>query len=490
PSYASINAKRKCSELHKELPSLVHYPSSSEYESRNAEYYSKQQQELHPACIIRPKVANDVSHILQIANSLQCPFAVASGGHMCWKGSSNIDGGFLIDLRSMNKISIQHERQMVELGPGATWINVYAALEPHHISTAGGRISGVGVGGFLLGGGIAFASAEKGLGANNVINYEVVLSNGTIVNANEAENEDLFWAMKLPSTNYGIVTRFDMRTYHSPAIWGAVNVYPFTPTLASELYAQSEKWGHDDTNKDNMVSIAMMRNKGMSLALAVQVNEAGVTQDPLTSDTPIMHLETTGSTYKVVREVVDSALAATTRTRWHTITTKIDTEYFMDIFEKSESIMKPHDGRENILWSIAVQHFQKGCINAAKESPIFNALGQGKDDLVNIHIRMEWANPDDDAALEEAAYELGTLAETEARKRGILNDFIYLNYADGSQPVYERSVTPGNMEKMREIKKAYDPAGIFDRLWRGGYKLPVERGNMSQTDADNKHDEL
>lgn len=103
---------------------------------------------------------------------------------------------------------------------------------------------------------------------------------------------------------------------------------------------------------------------------------------------------------------------------------------------------------------------------------------------------MEWANPNDDAALEQAAYELGTLAETEARKRGILNDFIYLNYADGSQPVYERSVTPGDMEKMREIKKAYDPAGIFDTLWRGGYKLPVERGNMSQTDADNKHDEL
>ncbi|KAJ4856733.1 FAD binding domain-containing protein [Trichoderma breve] len=153
----------------------------------------------------------------------------------------------------MNKISIQHERRMVELGPGATWINVYAALEPYHISTAGGRISGVGVGGFLLGGGIAFVSAEKGLGANNVINYEVVLSNGTIVNVNEAENEDLFWAMKLPSTNYGIVTRFDM-----------------------QLYAQSEKWGHDDTNKDNMVSVAMVRNKGMSLALAVQVNEVGI----------------------------------------------------------------------------------------------------------------------------------------------------------------------------------------------------------------------
>ena len=46
------------------------------------------------------------------------------------------------------------------------------------------------------------------------------------------------------------------------------------------------------------------------------------------------------------------------------------------------------------------------------------------------------------------------------------------------------------MEKMLEVKKAYDPAEIFDRLWRGGYKLPVGRDYMSQSDADNKHDEL
>ncbi|KAL7941262.1 hypothetical protein V8C42DRAFT_335237 [Trichoderma barbatum] len=410
---------------------------------------------------------------------------------MCWKGSSNIEGGFLIDLRALNSINIVHERQIVELGPGATWINVYAAMEPYNISTAGGRISGVGVGGFLLGGGIAFASVDKGFGANSVINYEIVLSNGTIVNANKEENEDLFWAMKLPSTNYGIVTRFDMRTYRSSAIWGALNIYPFTPTLASELYAQSEKWGHDDANIVDMVSVGMMRNKGMSAALTVQVNEGGIAQDPLTSSAPIMHLETVGSTYKVIHEVVDSALAATTRTRWHTITTKIDTEYFMDIFQKSETIMKHLDDRENILWSIAVQHFQKSFINAAKESPVFNALGQGKDDLANIHIRMEWTNPDDDAELEKAAYELGTLAEAEARKRDILNDFIYLNYADGKQPVYERSITADDMDKMIKVKKAYDQAGILDKLWRGGYKLPVGNHDRVRTDeVINNHDEL
>jgi FAD/FMN-containing dehydrogenase len=125
---------------------------SPEYESRNSEYYSRQQQELHPTCSVKPESAHDVSRILKIARSKQCPFAVASGGHMCWKGSSNIDGGFVIDLRALNQIDISPERQVVQLGPGATWVNVYAAMEPYNISTTGGRISPVGVGGFLLGG--------------------------------------------------------------------------------------------------------------------------------------------------------------------------------------------------------------------------------------------------------------------------------------------------------------------------------------------------
>lgn len=104
---------------------------------------------------------------------------------------------------------------------------------------------------------------------------------------------------------------------------------------------------------------------------------------------------------------------------------------------------------------------------------------------------MEWTNPDDDAVLEEAAHELGALAEAEAHKRGILNDFIYLNYADGKQPVYEHSIIPDDMKKMRKVKNAYDPAGMFNKLWRGGYKLPLESHDEVRTDKEtSNHDEL
>lgn len=36
---------------------------------------------------------------------------------------------------------------------------------------------------------MSFLSTQYGWAANNVVNYEVVLANGTIVNANEKENE-------------------------------------------------------------------------------------------------------------------------------------------------------------------------------------------------------------------------------------------------------------------------------------------------------------
>jgi hypothetical protein len=37
----------------------------------------------------------------------------------------------------------------------------------------------------------------------SVLNYEVVLSNGTIVNANATSNPDLFWALKGGGNQFG-----------------------------------------------------------------------------------------------------------------------------------------------------------------------------------------------------------------------------------------------------------------------------------------------
>lgn len=71
---------------------------------------------------------------------------------MAWAEASNIEDGFVFDLRDMNRIDISVEHQTVSLGPGSKWISVYKAMDVHNLTVPGARMSDVGVGGFLAGG--------------------------------------------------------------------------------------------------------------------------------------------------------------------------------------------------------------------------------------------------------------------------------------------------------------------------------------------------
>lgn len=54
---------------------------------------------------------------------------------------------------------------------------------------------------------------------DQVVNYEVVLADGSIVEANNTTNPDLFRVLKGGHNNFGIVTRFDMKTFKAQDIW-------------------------------------------------------------------------------------------------------------------------------------------------------------------------------------------------------------------------------------------------------------------------------
>ena len=70
----------------------------------------------------------------------------------------------------------------VLLGAGAQWKAVKEALPPSKFSYVHGQCGSVGVGGFLLGGGVNPAtSARYGFGADNVLEYTVVTANGSVV---------------------------------------------------------------------------------------------------------------------------------------------------------------------------------------------------------------------------------------------------------------------------------------------------------------------
>ena len=125
------------------------------YDAGLGRFWSQQQSQTRPRCFVHPTDAEDVAVVLLLARATQCPFAVKGGGHSSFKGCSNSDGGITIDFFHMKQVTPSADRKTVSIGPGNAWVDVYSVLEPQNLTVVGGRVASVGVGGFLLGGGVS-----------------------------------------------------------------------------------------------------------------------------------------------------------------------------------------------------------------------------------------------------------------------------------------------------------------------------------------------
>lgn len=195
----------------------------------------------------------EVRIALKIIASLQSKFAVRTVGHNANPGFSSVnESGVVIDLRELKSVALAPERDVVSVGPGAMWGEVYDMLEKDELTVVGGRVSEVGVGGLLLGCGMSHFSNRWGMACDNVKNFEVstrrmiiqiqlcskrideivqvVLANSEVVSANEHENQDLFRSLKGGGPNFGIVTRFDLYTYPDDKVWYTFKMYSANDT--------------------------------------------------------------------------------------------------------------------------------------------------------------------------------------------------------------------------------------------------------------------
>ena len=58
-------------------------------------------------------------------------------------------------MSAFSQVNYDASSQTAQVGAGLIWDDVYAALAPYSVNVVGGRVSGVGVAGFTLGGGRA-----------------------------------------------------------------------------------------------------------------------------------------------------------------------------------------------------------------------------------------------------------------------------------------------------------------------------------------------
>ncbi|KAK4168263.1 hypothetical protein QBC43DRAFT_309948 [Cladorrhinum sp. PSN259] len=224
-----------CSEISLNTNIEVANPIALTYIDEQVDYWSASCSALKPSCILFPKSAAEVSTIIQVLNTNNEKFAVKSGGHSPNNYFSSVDGGPLISTQRLDHLNLNQATGVADLGPGNRLDEIGAKLQGTGWTFVGGRIGNTGSGGLMLGGGLSYMSAQYGWSASSVIEYELVLPNGTIVHPTVSTHPDLFVALKGGGNNFGVVTNYKLQTYRQGLVYGGNLVFLRNPETDRRL---------------------------------------------------------------------------------------------------------------------------------------------------------------------------------------------------------------------------------------------------------------
>ncbi len=185
-----------------------------------------------PYAVARCWTARDVAAALRVAVAEGVPVTVRGGGHGV-AGTAIADGALMIDLSPMNAVHVDPAAHVAIAGGGSLLRDLDAATAPFNLACPAGVVGHTGLGGLTLGGGYGWLARRWGLTCDHVLAAEVVLADGTIVEASPHHEPELFWALRGGGGNFGVVTRFTLRLRAVGPVHQQIAVYPLDNAAAA-----------------------------------------------------------------------------------------------------------------------------------------------------------------------------------------------------------------------------------------------------------------
>ncbi|KAH8666189.1 hypothetical protein BGZ61DRAFT_400914 [Ilyonectria robusta] len=461
------------------LKGKVYVPDTKQYDARLKTYYSANAA-LEPWCMVMPESAKDVSSIAKVVSKEQCPFGIRSGAHSAWKGSNGIETGVTIDFSYMNTTTYDSKKKIAKIQPGSNWGEVYESLNQYGVAAVGGRASVVGVGGFTTGGGYSFHTNRRGFACDNVANFEVVLADGSIVNANKNENADLWKAFKGGSGNFGFVTRVDQYVVDSNKLWGGFVIYDLAErdTVFKSYLDFAENMASDLASQ---LIVSVQWNGKERILLSVLSNSDAIDDAPAFDEMfAIPNISTTLSTGNIA-DLVPQFTGPTPLglyANWMAGLTSNDVRIMNFVEEKhKEYVDKMKAAAPGSDFSVLVQ-FQPVTQSMVGHSAKAGGNVLGLEAIVAKGATIMWliaVTVDTEANQKKIApltLQYRDAVNAYATKIGANKNWNYLNYALGDQePI--KHYGAASVKFLKAASKKYDPKAVFQKLRGSGFKLPA-----------------
>ena len=412
-----------------------------------------------PSLIARCTGTADVVAAVNLARENDLLLSVRGGGHNV-AGFGAADDGLMIDLSPMRGVVVDPARKVVRAQGGCQWGDVDRETQLHAMVTPGGEISTTGIGGYTLSGGMGLLHRKWGLACDNLVSVEIVTASGDVLTASEAENPDLFWAVRGGGGNFGVVTTFEYRLHQfGPEAFAAAVIYlgdnaekilnawwEFARHEPDEVTGQIILW----TVPDIPEIPAEHHGKPGIFVLGMYAGdpEEGkrVLQPLREIEEPLLDLSE-AAPYVMHQSGFDEFFPEGSLYYWKSLTTDALSD------EINQVILRQFAERPSMGTPIVIRHLG-GAMGRVPEDA--TAYGNRSAEY-NISIDGRWEDPAESerniAWVRKAWDELNQLA----------GGGVYLNFAGFAEDANAvvRAGHQENYERLREVKRHYDPTNLF-----------------------------
>ncbi|HEY9332854.1 MAG TPA: FAD-binding oxidoreductase [Kribbella sp.] len=385
-----------------------------------------------PAVIARCASTADVAEAVRFGRAAGLEIAVRCGGHNI-AGLAVPEDGLMIDLTPMNAVRVDPDAQRAWVQGGALLGELDKAAQEHGLATTAGNVSHTGVGGLTLGGGMGWLARRFGLACDNVVSYEVVTADGTVVRASADENAELFWGLRGGGGNFGIVTSFEFRL-HQVGTRALIVEFSYPLSAGFEVLR-----GWRELNADAPREATFTANiTGDSLTVGyVWVGAGGYDLLPA---------------FRALGPVSDELIEETTYLKLQTRDDNVQGHRFRRYWKGHYFKSLPDEAIRALLDNPGVGASLQAYGGAIADVPADAAAFSHRDTLFEFVTATRWEDPAEDA-------------ERIARLRGYAATLA--PYASGAyvntlnEDPIQRAFPPATLRRLVALKTAYDPANVF-----------------------------
>ncbi|CAD6452299.1 200ca50e-fd55-49ae-b11c-d6c02fd245bd [Sclerotinia trifoliorum] len=172
--------------------------------------------------------AGDVIAGLEFARENNIRVTIKNTGHD-FLGRSTGAGSLALWMHNLDEIAIFNYSGSLYTGPaarigaGVRYSDLYPVVQEHGFRAVGGSCSTVGIaGGYTQGGGHGPLGSAYGMGADQVLEWEVITASGQHLIVSPMHHADLYWALSGGGAgNFAVVLSVTVRIYNDGPVAGA-----------------------------------------------------------------------------------------------------------------------------------------------------------------------------------------------------------------------------------------------------------------------------